>query len=111
MLREFRDGSGVKWRVWDVKPAAPVIDRRLLMRRAVRSNEFAGPNRRHADRRQTVGTYLSSGWLAFDSVLGRRRLMQIPKDWSTANESDLCRFCQQAAEAESRLEWGRSVDF
>jgi hypothetical protein len=111
MLREFKDNAGVKWRVWDVRPAVPLIDRRLIMRRSGSVTESAASRRREADRRQALGAHMSEGWLAFDSVLGRRRLMQIPQGWTSATEAELCEFCQQAQEAESRLEWGRSTDF
>jgi hypothetical protein len=111
MLREFRDKSGVKWRVWDVRPTAPMLDRRLVLRRGGQVESYPGADRRQAERRLVLGAHRSDGWLAFDSVLGRRRLMQIPTRWTEAGEAELCEWCQSANQAEPRLEWGRSAEY
>jgi hypothetical protein len=52
-LREFQDGTGERWRVWDTVPA-----------RAESMGEFR------------------EGWLTFDNGTERRRLAPVPERWS-----------------------------
>jgi hypothetical protein len=109
MLREFRDRTGVRWRVWDVRPAVPLIDRRLALRRDSSTEDYPGAERRRYERR--AATQVSEGWLAFDSVLGRRRLMQIPARWAEAVESQLSEWCEVANEAEARFDWDGALEY
>ena len=59
-LREFDDGDGGRWRVWDTVPV-----------RAESMGEFRG------------------GWLTFDNGSERRRLAPVPDRWSDLPEERL----------------------
>lgn len=75
-LREFTDGTGCRWRVWDIRPEQ--------MHRAARAEDYL----------QAV----ISGWLAFESEGGRekRRLYPIPSGWESATEEELERLLDRA---------------
>lgn len=73
-LCEFRDSSGIEWKVWDTAPerlhSSPASDRAL--------GELRG------------------GWITFSSVLGRRRLAPVPEGWANLPTHELERLCAQA---------------
>lgn len=75
-LREFTDGTGCRWRVWDIRPEQ--------MHKAARAE----------DHLQSV----ISGWLAFESdeSTEKRRLSPIPSGWETATDAQLERLLRQA---------------
>lgn len=75
-LRDFTDGTGCRWRVWDIRPEQ--------MHRAARAEDYL----------QAV----ISGWLAFESEGGseKRRLSPIPSGWETATEEELERLLDRA---------------
>lgn len=90
--REFRDGSGRAWTVWDVYPS--LVERR---RRSL------GPppgmlERRHRVRpRVIIASDLAEGWLAFESSDGEhRRLAPVPSGWAGASEDRLGAWCTMA---------------
>jgi hypothetical protein len=68
-LREFTDGTGRRWRVWDIRPEQ--------MHTATRAE----------DHLQAV----INGWLAFEPATGgeKRRLSPIPPRWDGATEAEL----------------------
>jgi len=53
-LREFEDGRGERWRVWDTVPA----------------------------RTEGLEDTFRAGWLTFDNGVERRRLAPVPQFWS-----------------------------
>ena len=53
-LREFEDGRGERWRVWDTIPA----------------------------RTEGLEDTFRAGWLTFDNGVERRRLAPVPPSWS-----------------------------
>ena len=72
-LLEFSDAAGVRWRVWEVEtPAA----RAHLMDPSYRA-----------------------GWLVFEREDGaeRRRLQQVPEDWSSLAPERLALLCEVAS--------------
>src|SRR5687768_12746791 len=75
-LREFTDRTGSRWRVWDIRPEQ--------MHAATRAE----------DHLQSI----INGWLAFEPVGGgdKRRLSPIPRDWESANETELDRMLDRA---------------
>ena len=72
-MRTFRDGAGVEWTVFEVR----------------RTNE------------ETNWAYLPrgyrSGWLCFESSLGKRRLSPVPDGWRLQDEEGLERMMRRAA--------------
>jgi hypothetical protein len=71
-LISFNDSAGIRWRVWQVEtPAA----RAHLMEPSYRS-----------------------GWLVFEREDGgeRRRLQQVPDDWTTFTSERLAQLCDAA---------------
>jgi hypothetical protein len=73
--RQFLDGNGVSWDVWDVSPqdlSRVDYDRRA----AARPNE-------DAPRQLTASVFpeLREGWLCFQSATEKRRFAPIPPDW------------------------------
>jgi hypothetical protein len=66
-LREFRDATGVEWRVWDTLPTTPVFGERL-----------------------------PDGWLTFEANGNRRRLLHVPPDWASFDDDALRLLCVEA---------------
>ncbi|GAC1648436.1 MAG: hypothetical protein NVS4B3_04000 [Gemmatimonadaceae bacterium] len=94
--RVFADAGGVEWTVWNVYPS-------WAERRAVGSApppEVSGERRRFdaAEPIRRADHDLARGWLAFESVLGRRRLVPIPEGWDNLPDDDLAQFLAQARE-------------
>jgi hypothetical protein len=105
VLRKFVDSNDVEWQVWDVTPTQAFLERRRVERRKRALAGYTGPERRgSADRRKRLGQG-ELGWLAFDSSIGRKRLMGIPPDFTVATESQLQAWCSEAAAVPSMLEW------
>lgn len=71
-MRTFRDGAGVEWTVFEVR----------------RTSE------------ETNWAYLPrgyrSGWLCFESSLGKRRLSPVPDGWKLQEEEGLERMMRRA---------------
>lgn len=97
-LREFTDGRGRAWKVWDVYPTL-----------AERRHREAGPppgmreRRRFVEPRLHLRPNMSAGWLAFEAENGeRRRLAPIPSTaigWVNASADDLRTWCAMAVPA------------
>jgi len=93
--REFNDGRGRHWTVWDVHPTL-----------AERRHRNAGPppgvreRRRFVEARTRISTRFREGWLAFESSDGeRRRLAPIPElseGWVRASDDQLRTWCAMA---------------
>lgn len=67
-VREFRDSTGVEWRVWSTAPrAGAVYDERL-----------------------------QAGWLTFESATVRKRVAPIPVGWEEAPLERLDVMCRAA---------------
>ena len=60
-LREYRDPSGVTWRVWLVRPGLPA----------------------------TVPEGYETGWLCFESEAEKRRLCPVPPSWEARSDHEL----------------------
>jgi hypothetical protein len=113
--RNFTDGRGVHWEVWDVVPQW--ADRRTGDERRQRPiEELADPpvleqrrghERRHGDPprgipRVKIAAGFGGGWLAFESPGERRRLSPIPPNWQSASEAELSELCASARTAPLR---------
>lgn len=73
-LREFTDDHGVEWKAWDVEPEG--------MHPVTAAEDFL------AD--------MLSGWLCFESKVGRRRLAPFPYGWSELPTADLRKLLDRA---------------
>lgn len=69
-LREYTDGDGVAWRVWDVQP-----------------RYGGGPTGAPGRAGFTPG--LEQGWVCFECATEKRRLTPIPPDWDACSEARL----------------------
>jgi hypothetical protein len=80
-LREFTDGRGVTWRVWDITPES--------LRELTGRPEFAA--RHHPE-------LYRSGWLSFQTLSGteRRWLSPIPPGWESLAVLDLADLLERA---------------
>ena len=83
-LREYQDGNGTNWRIWNVHPT---------QRAGARPTE-EGPERRTAPReeersRMIATPGLEQGWLCFESPVEKRRLTPIPEQWESCPEGEL----------------------
>ena len=84
--RVFTDVAGNRWLVWEVYPR--LVERRLMReRRALRRGSV---ERRHEPvGRPTQPRQILHGWLAFQSISERRRLMTVPDDWEDLDDRAL----------------------
>lgn len=107
MLCKFVDVNGVLWQVWDVKPTHTFLDRRRNRRRKQVPLDYSGPERRISDkRRRSADAGEQVGWLAFDSKVGRKRLMGIPTGWGgDVTDAQLQEWCSKARDVSPTLEW------
>jgi hypothetical protein len=73
-------------------------DRRRFQRMPWRGTERrAGFDRRTiSQRRITLAEGYGSGWLTFESLEEKRRLIPIPRDWEEASNAELRALCQVA---------------
>lgn len=67
--REFTDGDGVFWQVWETRPGDTA----------------------------NVRAPFAAGWLTFESTRGRVRLRPIPPAWEDASDEDMATWLAQAA--------------
>lgn len=103
--RTFIDSDGVTWSVWDVHPQ--LAERRRRARRAApprvapdgREQRAGIDRRRRHEARVAVRDGYEQGWLAFDSVVGSRRLAPIPERWEELPAEGLLALCRQGVEA------------
>lgn len=83
--REFNDGDGRLWEVWEVRPAA--IERRQADDRRRSPRDFA--DRRAAELQFRLLGGLRDGWLTFQCGIERRRLTPIPEGWTSLPDDTL----------------------
>src|SRR5205085_11183828 len=86
VMRTFRDAAGVEWTVFEVR----------------RTNE------------ESNWAYLPrgfrSGWLCFESSIGKRRLSPVPDGWRALDEEGLVRIMKRATPVGSRASREASFD-
>jgi len=101
--RTFVDHNGSYWQVWDSQPTR--VERRLSGgdRRHPRHFPWNGPERRRgsdrrltSQRRITLSEGYGSGWLTFESLEEKRRLVPIPSEWDKLSQAELRMLCGKA---------------
>lgn len=75
-MRTFKDAEGVEWTVWLVTPSVSI--------------DGVSPPGAHLPEES------ADGWLAFESVRGRRRFYQYPRAWDTLSDEQLALLCAHA---------------
>ena len=89
--RVFRDSSGRRWDVWNVKPS--VFERRRDVAPAIPPAE---ERRRRHQARMKVSAEWVNGWLAFQTLGEKRRLADYPRDWMEVGDDALEQLCDRA---------------
>jgi len=100
--RTFVDKDGAYWQVWDSQPTK--VERRLGdPDRRARHLPWEGPERRSgtdrrrtSQRRITLSEGYGRGWLTFESVDEKRRLIPIPSGWEDLSQTELRELCEKA---------------
>lgn len=101
--RTFVDRDGSYWQVWDSQPTR--VERRLSSsdRRQPKYYPWRGQERRsgqdrriNAQRRIILAEGYGSGWLTFESLTEKRRLLPIPSRWEEMSHGELRALCEKA---------------
>jgi len=101
--RTFVDRDGSYWQVWDSQPTR--VERRVSShdRRRPRYLAWGGVERRTgtdrrvtAQRRITLSEGYGAGWLTFESLNEKRRLIPIPSRWEDMTQAELRALCERA---------------
>jgi hypothetical protein len=101
--RTFVDRDGAYWQVWDSQPTR--VERRLRGsdRRNHKPFAWKGAERRAGldrrvteQRRITLSSGYGGGWLTFESLDEKRRLIPIPANWEDLNQAELRALCVRA---------------
>jgi hypothetical protein len=100
--RTFVDRDGSYWQVWDSQPTR--VERRTMVdRRKPRlfpwreTERRSGHDRRiSSQRRITLAEGYGNGWLTFESLTEKRRLLPIPSQWETMSQDELRALCEKA---------------
>jgi hypothetical protein len=101
--RTFVDRDGSYWQVWDSLPTK--VERRVIEadRRRPQYYAWGGSERRSgtdrrttSQRRITLSEGYGGGWLTFESLQEKRRLIPIPAKWVDLSLSELRALCEQA---------------
>ena len=101
--RTFVDSNGSYWQVWDSQPSR--AERRLRGSDRRNHKPFpwkglerrAGQERRQTEQRRiTLSAGYGGGWLTFESLDEKRRLIPIPADWENVSQAELRTLCDKA---------------
>jgi hypothetical protein len=101
--RTFVDRDGSYWQVWDSQPKK--VERRMNSGERRRPQYFAwagterrsGTDRRTSSQRRIVlSEGYGRGWLTFESLHEKRRLLPIPGRWEDLSQSELRALCEKA---------------
>ena len=101
--RTFVDRDGAYWQVWDSQPTR--VERRHARndRRRAQLYPWRGAERRSGDdrrvtsqRRIMLSQGFGAGWLTFESLYEKRRLVPIPGNWEDLTQADLRGLCERA---------------
>ena len=101
--RTFVDRDGSYWQVWDSLPTK--VERRATEadRRGPKYYAWGGSERRSgtdrrttSQRRITLSEGYGGGWLTFESLQEKRRLIPIPTHWDDLSQPELRALCERA---------------
>jgi hypothetical protein len=101
--RTFVDRDGSYWQVWDSQPTK--VERRIASEDRRRQKLFpwreaerrTGNERRTTtQRRITLSEGYGGGWLTFESLSEKRRLIPIPSHWEDMSQGELRVLCEKA---------------
>lgn len=101
--RTFVDNDGAYWQVWDSQPSK--FERRISTddRRQRKSFPWRATERRSgvdrrttSQRRITLSEGYGRGWLTFESLDEKRRLVPVPSGWEQLSNTELRALCEQA---------------
>jgi hypothetical protein len=101
--RTFVDRDGSYWQVWDSQPTR--MERRLRGgdRRNHKPFPWNGAERRTgsdrrttSQRRITLSEGYGAGWLTFESLGEKRRLIPTPSQWENLSQPELRALCEKA---------------
>jgi hypothetical protein len=101
--RTFVDRDGFYWQVWDSQPTR--VERRLRGSDRRNHKPFpwkgaerrAGLDRRMTEQRRiTLSAGHGGGWLTFESLEEKRRLIPIPSHWEDLSQTELRALCDKA---------------
>ena len=101
--RTFVGKDGSYWQVWDSQPTK--MERRAIApdRRRPRYYAWGGTERRNgtdrrttSQRRITLSEGYGGGWLTFESLDEKRRLIPIPQRWEELSQPELRTLCERA---------------
>jgi hypothetical protein len=101
--RTFVDKDGSYWQAWDSQPTR--VERRVSAadRRKERlfpwreTERRSGHDRRtNSQRRIILSEGYGNGWLTFESLSEKRRLLPIPSHWEDMSQAELRALCEKA---------------
>ena len=101
--RTFVDRDGSYWQVWDSQPTK--VERRVSTsdRRRQSFYPWRGDERRTGrdrrtmtQRRITLSEGYGGGWLTFESLTEKRRLIPTPTHWEDLSQAELRALCEKA---------------
>ncbi len=99
----FVDRDGSYWQVWDSQPTR--VERRLRGSDRRNHKPFqwngaerrVGPDRRLTEQRRiNLSAGHGAGWLTFESLDEKRRLIPIPPGWENLSQAELRVLCERA---------------
>lgn len=100
--RTFVDRDGEHWQVWDSQPMR-MEHRHRADRRQIKRFPWRGVERRSGTERRVVSQHrimlsggYGSGWLTFESLQEKRRLIPIPTSWEDLEQAGLRVLCGRA---------------
>ena len=101
--RTFVDRDGAYWQVWDSQPTKVERRHSETDRRRDRHLPWNGAERRSgtdrrltSQRRITLSEGYGRGWLTFESLEEKRRLIPIPSGWEDCSQGELRALCEKA---------------
>src|SRR5947209_16142029 len=101
--RTFVDNDGAYWQVWDSQPTKAERRTARADRRKPRLFPWRETERRSGldrrlttQRRITLAEGYGSGWLTFESLTDKRRLLPIPHQWEEMSHAELRALCEKS---------------